>query len=456
VNWFQTIQTLINRVKEQKHPLQPMVIRLEIPILSVDLIAWLFFQKAIVKLYWSARDEIFAVAGIGIAHEVTGTDLNEPQLAQLVSSLTEDSSLCYVGGVRFIPLAGKSLQWQGFDGFRFILPLIEIKQQGNTFILACHINALDEYFFAIEKQKIVAALEKMQTESRFAPLDNFQPIEVVSSSCLPDKEQWQLHVSSVLSSIAEKKLDKVVLAEEITKICASPIEAVRLLAYLKEQIQLAYHFYLQFDESKAFLGASPERLYSRVKSRIQTEAQAGTRIRGVDLEDDERLAVELRGSKKDRLEQGYVLDEIEGILQILCSNYTIVNHREIVKFSHVQHLRSRLSGILKESVNDAQILKMLHPTSAVCGLPKQLSLQKIQEFETFDRGYYAGAIGYLSGTSSEFAVGIRSALIHENQLFAYAGAGIVKGSKAEEEWQEIQNKMNLFARICHDRSCSRS
>ena len=448
MNWFQAIQKLIDGVSAQEKPLYPKVIRAEVSIPSVDLIAWLSLQTMPIKLYWSARDDIFAIAGIGVCHEVKGADLNQPQFAQLVSSLTADFSLCYVGGVRFSQYASVSDHWQGFDGFRFILPLIEVKQEANDFTLACHINAFSEASFEIEKQKVIAALEKMKTDPRPAPLVNFQPIEIISSNCLPNKEQWQSHVSSVLSSIAENNLDKVVLAEQISKVCAHPIEAIKLIAYLKEQIQLAYHFYLQFEEGLAFLGASPERLYSRVKRRIHTEAQAGTRVRGIDLEDDERLAVALRGSEKDRLEHGYVLDEIEGILQTLCLGYGIVNHREIVKFSHVQHLRSRLSGILKESVDDAHILKVLHPTSAVCGLPKPLALQKIQELEAFDRGYYAGAIGYLSGESAEFAVGIRSALIHEKQLFAYAGAGIVKGSIAEEEWREIQNKMNLFAMIC--------
>ncbi len=450
MNWFQAIQSLIDRVNSQEKPLQSRVVRLEVPVEPVDLIAWLYFQKSVAKLYWSARDTIFVIAGIGAAHEVKGSDLNEPQFAQLVSSLST-SSLCYVGGIQFGPLSNFNTHWQGFDGFRFVLPLIEIKQQGNDFTLACHINASEEVSFECEKQKICEALNKMKMGSFPTPLEPFESIEVISSSCLPDKEQWKTHVDAILSSISGKILEKVVLAEQITRVCAAPIEAIKLIAYLKEQVQLAYHFYLQFEQGRAFLGASPERLYSRVQRRMQTEAQAGTRKRGVDTQDDERLAIELRGSEKDRLEHGYVLNEVEGILQTLCLDYGIVNHREIVKFSHVQHLRSRLSGILKESVDDACILKKLHPTSAVCGLPSQLAREKIQELEPFDRGYYAGAIGYLSGKSSEFAVGIRSALVHENQLIAYAGAGIVKGSQAEEEWQEIQNKMSLFARVCHDR-----
>ncbi|MEZ4744549.1 MAG: chorismate-binding protein [Calditrichia bacterium] len=89
---------------------------------------------------------------------------------------------------------------------------------------------------------------------------------------------------------------------------------------------------------------------------------------------------------------------------------------------------------------------MLHPTPAVGGYPKDLALPKISELEPFDRGWYAGPIGWFSKNAAEFAVAIRSGMVYHNKLLLYAGAGIVPGSEPEKEWDELENKISNFMR----------
>lgn len=112
---------------------------------------------------------------------------------------------------------------------------------------------------------------------------------------------------------------------------------------------------------------------------------------------------------------------------------------EIIRLRKVQHLRRRIHAQLNRA-NDADCLHRLQPTAAVAGLPRNVARQFISENEPFSRGWYAGSAGYLSLKQTEFTVTLRSAWLEERQIHLYAGAGIVAGSDAEQEWQEINNK----------------
>jgi menaquinone-specific isochorismate synthase len=116
-----------------------------------------------------------------------------------------------------------------------------------------------------------------------------------------------------------------------------------------------------------------------------------------------------------------------------------VTPAEILRLRKVQHLRRNIHGELTDP-DDAACLQRLQPTAAVAGLPRQAAREFIAEFEPFDREWYAGSAGYLSAEQSEFTVALRSATVKGHHLELYAGAGIVAGSDAAQEWQEIENK----------------
>ena len=125
----------------------------------------------------------------------------------------------------------------------------------------------------------------------------------------------------------------------------------------------------------------------------------------------------------------------------LCDAVETTGDPEILQLSNVQHLITRLEGTLKPAINPSDILAAIHPTAAVCGTPAKAALALLKEIERFDRGWYASAVGVISHQSTELAVAIRSSLITGRTLSLFAGAGIVKGSDPDSEWQELENKI---------------
>jgi menaquinone-specific isochorismate synthase len=118
-----------------------------------------------------------------------------------------------------------------------------------------------------------------------------------------------------------------------------------------------------------------------------------------------------------------------------------------MKLARGRHLRSKVRGTLEDGVTDAALLDAMHPTPAVGGHPRSEALEQIRTLEPFDRGWYAGPVGWIGQEASEFAVGIRSGLVRGRTLALFSGAGIVAGSVPEEEWAEIEQKIGDFTGI---------
>ena len=215
---------------------------------------------------------------------------------------------------------------------------------------------------------------------------------------------------------------------------------------LKNVTPNSYHFCFQFEDDRLFLGASPERLFVRSNNAVESEALAGTRARGKSESDDNRLKGELKSSGKEQHEHKIVVTMINDALMPLCREL-IVHPQEILSVPNGHHLRTRIQGILNDGIKDEAIFKALHPTPAVCGAPTEKALELIEELEKFSRGWYAGAIGYVGLEHTEFVVAIRSAMVHDRQMTVYAGAGIVEGSTAKDEWQEIEHKIGNFLKV---------
>jgi menaquinone-specific isochorismate synthase len=109
---------------------------------------------------------------------------------------------------------------------------------------------------------------------------------------------------------------------------------------------------------------------------------------------------------------------------------------------NLQHLHTPVEGVLKEEAHILQLVEQLHPTPAAGGLPRQSALSLIRAYESFDRGWYAGPLGWIDRRGSgEFVVGIRSALLRGNQALLYAGCGIVADSDPQREYEESNLKL---------------
>ncbi len=254
---------------------------------------------------------------------------------------------------------------------------------------------------------------------------------------------WIQGVEKALDLIRRKELQKVVLARSCTLELAQAPDPFAIVAALKQNAQGAFVFCLQ-SENQAFFGASPERLFMRKNRQIFSEAVAGTRRRGKNPPEDEKLQNQLLTSAKDLREFSPVQVYLQNALSPLCTSPLTFSPISIHQTQNVQHLYSRCSGNLKESVTDEEVLAHIHPTPALCGTPKQKAFSIIQELEPFERGLYGGAIGWTTPEASEWIVGIRSCLLKGKTATLLSGTGIVEGSDPEEEWDELNQKLKLY------------
>jgi len=438
---------LLKQVKEwsnfKKKPLSknPVIIRLEASLESAHPLEWLALQDCSQKIYWGNRTQNEQFAGIGVALEIDDGKEGYENILQVIRNILKDSpeTVRFFGGMRFDHKASISPEWESWGIAHFTLPMVELSIINENVTLACNFIPDDKKNTKI--QQLQEILGSLRTEDVTIP-DN--PLIRLDRHDLPEYRQWCHLVEKGLEYISSGKINKVVLARAAIFSLARDYDPTELLLQLRRQAPQAFHFCFQLSPQKAFLGITPELLYRKSGSEIGTEAIAGTRPRGQTLEDDERLAEELRNSEKEQREHFMVLDRMERILKQFCQRTKRLSYLERLPLMHVQHLLSKMRGVLQLNVNDSDLLPSFHPTPAVSGTPDPEAREIIRELEPFDRGWYAGPIGWINRSQTEFAVAIRSGLLCGRTLRIYTGAGIVTGSVPEEEWREIEVKLQSW------------
>ena len=437
--------------KQKGQSQKSQIIRFDFPIDNINILSWLDGQKNSVKIYWSDRLNESEVGGVGVADSVKGN--SEVSYKEFLAPIREivhlgNTKPRYYGGILFSNISIPDGSWKSFDSNQFFLPQFEIgkdQNEGTTF--TC--NLVWRPGTEIENliNSVRAELERLVFTS---PNDLSDLPKLLSRENIPDFPKWESIVKDVLKSISAGDLKKLVLARKAVLKFREAINPFSILNRLKHSSPGCYRFCFQKDDGLAFVGASPERLYKREKNTIFMEALAGTRGRGNSEEEDNCLGQELKSSKKDLREHHFVVENLREVLTQLGCTFDINGDVSLLKLNSLQHLLLSIQGSLPQNVTDAEILNQLHPTSAVGGYPTDKVLKCIQAHEPFSRGWYAGPIGWIGHESTELAVAIRSGLIDGNQMEVYTGAGIVHGSKPNEEWEEMENKFDSFiGKIIH-------
>ncbi len=418
----------------------PGIVRVETVIPRIDALAWLRAQEAgTVRFYWAGRAGEHEVAGAGVADVVTGGESNavDSLFEQLRARLeTVRTAARYFGGMRFNGECAEDAAWRDFGCYRFVLPRFELSQRGSDSVLAC--QWLRSSANADTLMREVDALVFPETTVACVHLDG------AARDDLPDRAGWDAAVAGSLAHVSAGDLDKVVLARKSTFAFATELDSLACLQALLPAADRCYRFCFASSAGRAFLGASPERLYRRDGRQIVCDAIAGTRTRGDGVSLDRQLERDLMGSDKERREQDYVVRGIRENLAPLCGSLNAAADPSVVKLHQCQHLMSTFEGVLRDGVGDAELLKALHPTPAVGGYPTDRALREIEEKEPFDRGWYAGPVGWVGRDGAEFAVAIRSGLVDGSTLSVFSGAGIVAGSVPGDEWEELDYKISHF------------
>ena len=225
-----------------------------------------------------------------------------------------------------------------------------------------------------------------------------------------------------------------------------PWDPLALIAALKARDPDAYQFALIHPDGAAFVGSTPERLFSARDGHAASEAVAGTRPRGSDEGEDAALAYEMLLSPKEHEEFAIVREEVRRALGTVADGgpggVKAELEKGVLRHFSVQHLYACLGAALAPGKSEADVLNALHPTPAVCGHPRRAALDAIRVAEPFDRGLYAGPVGWVGVDSAEFAVAIRSALVSPtgDDVSLYAGVGVVAAADPAAEWRELNLK----------------
>lgn len=203
-----------------------------------------------------------------------------------------------------------------------------------------------------------------------------------------------------------------------------------------------YMYFVKMD-NRYVVGSSPEMLVRIEEGAVETYPIAGTRPRGADAQQDLTLEGELASDPKERAEHVMLVDLARNDVGRVCQHGSVhvPEFMTVHKFSHVQHIVSRVVGKLKADRDAYDCLEALFPAGTVSGAPKVRAMEIIEESELARRGPYAGAVGYFSfNGNGDFAITIRTLVVQGNSAYVQVGAGIVADSVPEREWYETEHK----------------
>jgi anthranilate synthase component 1 len=226
------------------------------------------------------------------------------------------------------------------------------------------------------------------------------------------------------------------------------LDAVDVYRSLRRINPSPYLFFVRMPDFTV-VGASPELLVRVEGDRMTTHPIAGTRPRGADAEEDDRLAYQLRNDPKERAEHVMLVDLGRNDLGRVARAGTVAvtKYMEVERYSHVLHLVSNVEARLRPGCDSLDALRSIFPAGTLSGAPKIRAMQLIAEYEKERRGLYGGAAGYLGYDGNlDTAITIRSAVMTGDRIHVTVGAGIVAGSVPEREFEETEHKAGAIRR----------
>ena len=253
-------------------------------------------------------------------------------------------------------------------------------------------------------------------------------------------DEWKKRVTEVINRVNTNGVDKVVLARDIVANSDSDIDARPILKTLSSEYPSTWVFSVD-----GLVGATPELLLRLSRGMVTSRVLAGTIPKTGDDGKDLALAASLARSSKDLEEHEYAVRSVADALDPFCSSTNVPESPFVLHLANVMHLATDVTGALIESkqhVDAFSLLKNLHPSAAVCGTPRNLAFDVIDEIEGMDRGRYAGPVGWIDASGDgELGIALRCGQITDRKIRIFAGCGIVAGSIPEKEVEESNAKM---------------
>jgi salicylate biosynthesis isochorismate synthase/menaquinone-specific isochorismate synthase len=317
--------------------------------------------------------------------------------------------------------------WSGFPAVLFRVPALTVmRRRGRTFAIAAAPEAEDLLDLTPAALRAPAARRLDVT-----PLRN--PLA------------WTAAIENAAARLRAGEAAKVVLAREVLARGDGVVSAGMVVRGLRAAYPSCFTYLVAGADGTAFAGASPELLIRRSGRRAFAQPMAGSVARGTTDADDERLAQMLVESAKDEAEHRLVSDFVVRALQPFATRVT-AGEPEVVRFTNIQHLATSVEAELADPGADALTMAAaLHPTPAVGGWPREAADVLIDDLEGMERGWYAGAVGWIDGSGDgELAVALRCGLLWEDGARLYAGVGVMPDSDPARELEETELKFKAL------------
>jgi salicylate biosynthesis isochorismate synthase/menaquinone-specific isochorismate synthase len=380
-----------------------------------------------------AFDIVAAPGGVAL-EDANGNSIDfEPDENRIIAAsrvwkrLSSSLDAIAVGGFAYRPDRDPGGAWSGFPALLFRVPeLAVVRRRGRTFVSAATPAAQELLDLAPAAVRAPAARRLDVTPVR-------NPLA------------WTAAIEGAAARLRAGEAEKVVLAREVVARGDGVVSAGSVVRGLRAAYPSCFTYLITGADGTAFAGASPELLIRRSGSRAFAQPMAGSVARGATDTEDERLAGQLTQSPKDAMEHQLVS---RFVVEALKPFSAAINARdpEVVRFTNIQHLATNVTADLSEPRADALTLAAaLHPTPAVGGWPRVAADAMIDEIEGMERGWYAGAVGWIDGRGDgEFAVALRCGLLWEDGARLYAGVGVMPDSDPARELEETDLKFKAL------------
>lgn len=490
---FEVVQDVVSKTQSSAHPpnLIPLCAKIPADVLTPTSAYLKLSQDAKLSfLYESAmttgtigRYSFVGANPLEVLKTGEGHGPSEDPFPALEKKLSQ-YKVATVPGLILPPLTGGVIGYVGYDCVRYFEPKTARPMQDvlglpeSFFMLYDTIVAFDHFFNVcqiITYVRVPSSAAGLKTAYTKATSTIHRVINTLSSEHIPLPYQppispnqagksnigrtgYEKHVNTLKKHITRGDIIQCVPSHRIAR--PTTLHPFNIYRHLRTVNPSPYLFYIDCEQF-SIVGASPELLIKEEAGRIITHPIAGTVKRGKTPEEDEALADDLRNSIKDRAEHVMLVDLARNDINRVCDPLSTRVDRLMVveRFSHVQHLVSQVSGVLRPEHTRWDAFRSIFPAGTVSGAPKVRAMELIAELEKEKRGVYAGAVGYFgfsrispdgSKTEDEGAmdtcIALRTMVVKDGVAYLQAGGGIVFDSDPEEEWIETMNKLGANIR----------
>lgn len=339
--------------------------------------------------------------------------------------------------------------WTGFPTALFHLPEVELRGDASGRV-RLRVSALrpgedsDDAVTRLEER--ARARVRELREGTAGPIGE-RPDPTRARSTALRRNLWEEAVREILEAIDSGAVSKVVLARTLDIRSDRPVGSVDVVAGLRSGNPGTHVFLFEPRPGHALLGAAPEAVATLRQGVFHATAVAGSVARGGTPDEQERLARQLLASAKDRAEQAIVVEDMVSRLGPLARDIRAEPEPRVLTLARIQHLETEIRARVEVGVSILHLVEALHPTPAVCGVPREAALEILSRDEPFHRGWYAGPVGWFTlDGDGHFVPALRTAVGSGSEWRLFAGAGIVDGSEPAAEWEETAIKFQPVLR----------